>query len=276
MPNTVNHHFSKYDFEKAFVKNEMTHYFQGIVNLFTHKIDYFEALARWNHPKLGLINAAIFINELSGYGFLPQLTELAIHSIRQYLEWSFNHNKISVPVSINITASEFEFPNYANYFTNLLLKSQLPIKLITIEMLEWGDSNNLKVIAEVVEQLKLMGIKVYADDFGHAYGSFHRMMNIAYTGIKLDAEYTRSLENRIEAQVIIQSMVNFSQRLSLDLVLEGIETVAQANFLKALGVKNGQGYLYNRPMPYTETHLWLDDKIEQHMTQKMIIKEFLN
>lgn len=259
MPNSVvNHNFSKYDFERAFVNHEMTHHFQGIMNLSTHKAEYFEALARWKHPTLGLINAAVFVNDLAAHGFVSQLTEVAVNSVRQYFEWVSSQNKIPVPVSINITAAEFESPNYVSYFSKLLKNANLPINLVSIEMLEWGDANDLKLVGRVVEQFKSIGIKVYADDFGHAYGSFHRMMNISYSGIKLDCEYARALESRIEAQVIIESMANFSQRLSLSLVVEGIETIAQANFLRALGVKSGQGYLYNRPMPWAEAHLWLD------------------
>jgi diguanylate cyclase len=255
---TANPTFAKHEFEHAFETHAIAHHFQGIVNLNTRKVQYFEALARWMHPKLGLINAACFVEDLAVHGFIAQLTEVAIHSTRQYIAWALSQHKTPLPVSINVTASEFEAPEYANYFCALLDKAQIPPSLVSIEMLEWGQANDLTLVGGVVETLKHRGIKVYADDFGHAYGSFHRLMNIAYSGIKLDCEYARTIETRIEAQVIIEAMARFSERLSLSFVVEGIETAGQADCLQSLGVKSGQGYLYNRPMPWAEAHHFLD------------------
>jgi EAL domain-containing protein (putative c-di-GMP-specific phosphodiesterase class I) len=250
--------FAKHEFEQAFETGAITHHLQGIVNLSTHKVQYFEALARWKHPKLGLINAACFVEDLATHGFVAQLTQVAIQSTKDYLNWVLSQHRVPLPVSINITASEFEAHDYANYLCNLLDKAAIPFSLVNIEMLEWGHANDLALVGHVVETLKQRGIKVYADDFGHAYGSFHRLMNIHYSGLKLDCEYARAIETRLEAQVIIEAMAKFSERLSLSFVVEGIETKGQAEYLQSLGVKSGQGYLYNRPMPLLEAHLLLD------------------
>jgi EAL domain-containing protein (putative c-di-GMP-specific phosphodiesterase class I) len=244
--------FTKQDFEIAFQTKALTHYFQPIIDLASGKPVSFEALVRWHHPTLGLLNPTVFIKSLVSHGFDLKLSLLALKRLAQYHRQAKTAGLESLPVAINITAAALETEAGVERLEALMNELALPPKLLQLEMLEWAKANDLKRVATAVAALKALGVQVIADDFGHAYGSFHRLMNVEFGGIKLDSEYSQGLDNKPQAHAIIRACVVLTQALSLNLVVEGVQTRVQALQLEALGVQKVQGFLYYPPMPIAQ------------------------
>ncbi len=240
--------FTKVDFERAFADGAISHHFQPLVDMDSRDLLSFEALARWNHPNLGVINSGVFIFNLVEQGFASQLTLLAIEKINEYHKECLAKGLKAVPVSINVTATEFEAPAVVKCLMNYVKEHSLPPELLTIEMLEWSSAHDLTLVGKAVHGLMDLGVRVYADDFGDAFASFHRIMTIPFSGIKLDGEYARAINHKPEAKAIIKALVLLTNELNLQFVIEGVETKAQADTLTALGVTIAQGHFYHFPM----------------------------
>jgi EAL domain-containing protein (putative c-di-GMP-specific phosphodiesterase class I) len=240
--------FTKADFEQAFASNAISHHFQPLVDMNTRELLSFEVLARWEHPELGNINSGLFIFSLVEHGFASQLTLIAVEKINEYHKQTLSQGLKPVPVSINVTATEFEAPEVVKCLIKYVKDHELPPELITIEMLEWTMAHDLTIVGKAVKALTDLGVKVYADDFGDAYASFHRIMNIPFSGIKLDGEYARAVNDRPEARAIIKALVLMTNELNLQFVIEGVETQAQAEKLTQLGVRVAQGHYYHYPL----------------------------
>ncbi len=244
--------FSPKHFDQAFEKKELHHYFQPIVDMSSRRVISFEALVRWQHPEMGLLSSAQFIKELVGQGFASKLTRLGLRRVIQFHEMAGAQGKRPLPISINVAACEFESFNSIENLEAVLLQYAIPKHMINIEMLEWNEVVDLAKVSQVVRALKAIGVDVVADDFGHAYGSFHHMMNMPFAGLKLDSEYSQAIATKREAQAIVQAMVSFTQHLGISLVVEGVQTQREADLLHQLGVKSAQGHLYHAAMSHRE------------------------
>jgi EAL domain-containing protein (putative c-di-GMP-specific phosphodiesterase class I) len=251
--------FTSQQFEQAFERKELLHYFQPIVSLETGKVLSFEALVRWQHPTLGLLSSGQFIVDLVGCGFANKLTRLGLRRVIQFHQIAAIKGKRPLPMSINIAACEFEQLKGIEEIDALLQKYAIPKQMIYFEMLEWHETIDLNKVSETVSALKTIGVDVVADDFGHAYGSFHHMMNMPFSGIKLDREYPQALNAKREAQAIVQAMVSFTKHLGISLVVEGVETKYEADMLQFLGVKAVQGHYYYPALSYIDALALLPD-----------------
>jgi diguanylate cyclase len=246
------HTFTQQDFIDAFQTKAITHHFQPIVELGARHVVGYEALARWQHPVHGLLSSSQFIYQLVAMGFSVQLTQVALNlSVKFFLE-AQRCDRVSVPIAINLTAVEFEDEALIERLDTVVPAEMLASKLLKFEMLEWAAANSIEVVAQRVAQLKAKGIDVYADDFGHAYGSFHRLLNVPYQGIKLDSEYANALSKQAAAHAIVDSLVKLTDDLNLQFVVEGVQTLAQESILKSLGVTQAQGFLYYKPLVFEE------------------------
>jgi diguanylate cyclase len=244
--------FTAQQFEQAFERKQLLHYFQPIVSLDTGKVLSFEALVRWQHPELGLLSSGQFIVDLVDCGFANKLTRLGLRRVIQFHQIAAIHGKQPLPMSINIAACEFEQLKGIDEIDALLNQYAIPKHMIYFEMLEWHETIDLSKVAQTVSALKTIGVDVVADDFGHAYGSFHHMMNMPFAGVKLDGEYPRALKTKREAQAIVQAMVSFTKHLGISLVVEGVETKYEADTLKLLGVKTVQGHYFYPALSYLD------------------------
>jgi EAL domain-containing protein (putative c-di-GMP-specific phosphodiesterase class I) len=247
--------FTADELEHAFVTQALTFHLQPVVSLRTGDVQSFEALVRWEHPQAGLLEAKAFIKTVADGGFSPRLTPLCVQFVARFRQRAAALGLRPLPVAMNITASEFEAPDFAARFIATLKQWGTPAEGVKLEMLEWDKAHDLAQVSSAVDALNAAGVQVVLDDFGHAYGSFHRMMSIHYTGIKLDSVYANALGEehakglQPRAAAIVSAMVGMTQQLGMDLVIEGVQTQSQADALQLLGVTRVQGRFYYPPAP---------------------------
>ena len=221
-------------------------YFQPKVCLTTQKILGMEVLARWIHPKRGLLSPLFFLHVISDKGLHQQLFSCLLaqglklhkylHSIGESLVFSYN-----------IEVSQLADIGFAEALVRQIKKAGVPLSQITLEVTE---KEGLALDMECVENITILtknGLNLSLDDFGRGYSSMMRLADIPFNQIKLDADFVARSQGLKETR-IIECVSALANALNLELVAEGVETEAQRAHLQRLGVCSAQGYLFHKPL----------------------------
>ncbi|WP_373073483.1 EAL domain-containing protein [Sulfurimonas sp.] len=234
---------------EAIEKDELELYFQPKVNFSTAKIYAAEVLLRW--IKDGEIippDTFIYIAEESNLikKIDQWVMEKAIERVREIHSLGFNDFYLAV----NISGHTFSDIRYMKNILNTIEQSNMA-KYIEIELTEGALIENIDIATKHLEEIKKLGISVSLDDFGTGYSSFSYLSQMNIDVLKIDRSFIMNLEDK-KQEVIVKSIISFSNNLGLKVVAEGVETQTQSDWLKMHGCHYGQGYLYGKPMPFEE------------------------
>lgn len=237
----------------AIKEGQFTIYLQPKCQIKNRKIVGAEALVRWIHPKRGMISPAIFIPILEKNGFISFLDlyvwELACKQVREWMDLGID----PVPISINISRMDIMSVNVVEVLNGLMEKYQIDRSYIKIEITESAYVENDEKIVETVRELKKVGFNLMMDDFGSGYSSLNMLKQILVDTIKVDMKFLDiDYQNRKKGLGILKFVVNMSNEIDVSIVVEGVETEEQSDFLGKMGVRFAQGYLFYRPMPIEE------------------------
>ena len=272
------------DFIKALKDDEITFYLQPQVNITNGAIVGAEALARWFRKDGKIVPPAKFVAVLEKYGFITDLDKYIWEKVCKWLsEWTKNGHK-AVPVSLNVSRIDIFNIDIAQYFHDLTAKYNLPHNLLKIEITESAYAESTSLIDDLVNKLREDGFVVLMDDFGSGYSSLNMLSNLKLDAIKLDTKFL-NLETNLEGRGIhiIESIVNMAKTMALPIIVEGVETKEQYNFLLELGCHYVQGFYFFRPLPIEEFENIIKDetKIDEkgfvmYSNEQFRIREFLD
>lgn len=241
------------DMEEALNSRQFQIYLQPQIDLETKKIVSAEALVRWIHPTKGLIPPFKFIPVFENNGFITRL-DLYVweEAIRTIVEWK-KQSKMAVPIAINLSRADIESDGVIEELCNLMKKYNLSSKWIKTELTESIYLENETMILEKMEQLKKFGFKIAVDDFGSGYSSLHLLRSMPVDILKIDKSFLEiTSEMTYEEEVILRNVVEMGKELGLQIIMEGVETAVQSEFLEAIGCDIVQGYYYGKPMPVSD------------------------
>ena len=228
---------------------EFVPYYEKQIDLESGTIVGFEMLARWNSPKLGLVNPDIFIPIAEEIGLIGQLSESLI---RQALRDARNWNP-KLTLSVNISPVQLRDPWFAQKLLKILVEVNFPPSRLEIEVTESCLHENVGLVRSLITSLKNQGITVSLDDFGTGYSSLSQLRSLPFDRIKIDRSFVMSLLDDKDSATIIQSIISLGEGLGLPITAEGIENEAVLDQLRGLGKFKGQGYLYGFPEPADRT-----------------------
>ena len=230
------------DLRRGLERNEMILVYQPIVDLATGTVVGFEALARWKHPKRGMVSPLDFIPLAEETGLIVQIGEFALNeACRQAARWP-----PGLRVSVNISSRQFSQGDLVEAIKKALHAAALPPSSLHLEITESVIMQNPEVALAVVEQVRALGCSFAVDDFGTGYSSLSYLHRFAIDQLKIDSSFIQSEEKK--SAEIIRSIIDLGRSLSVDVVAEGIETAEQAEHLRELRCGFGQGYLFSRPV----------------------------
>jgi diguanylate cyclase (GGDEF)-like protein len=217
--------------------------YQPIVQLETKKIIGYEALARWQHPKEGIIPPNQFIPYAESSGIIIEIEKVILELACKELK-KMDLESPGIYLSINISALHFH-QKIVEHIIEAIEKTNVNPNQLKIEITETCSMKDPNNTITKLNQLKALGIKVAIDDFGVGYSSLQYLGNFPADEIKLD----QSFINPITAQktTIIKAVFSIANDYKIDVIAEGIETEEQLKFLESLGCKYGQGYILGRP-----------------------------
>jgi EAL domain-containing protein (putative c-di-GMP-specific phosphodiesterase class I) len=219
-------------------------YFQPVIDLTASAIIGFEALARWEHPELGVIQPDTFVPIVEGMGLLHDLmSEILRAGAKASADWPADTS-----LSINISPSQLRDPWFSVRLVALLTSIGFPPRRLIVEVTENAIIDDIKQAAATFESLQAVGIRVALDDFGKGYSNLAHLRQLKFDHLKIDASFVQSLEYP-ESRKIVSAIASLGKALGLSITAEGVETPDAAQALREIGCDHAQGYFFGRPLP---------------------------
>ena len=232
----------------ALEKQQFTLRYQPKVNLDTGQITGAEALLRWQHDELGemLPNAFMPVAEDSGL-IVPIGRWVLRQACIQAKAWQ-KSNLDNLTVAINISSQEFLQKGFVEDVRAILVETRLQPHFLELEIAESVLMRDAEFSKKILNQLKLMGIKLAVDDFGTSYSSLSYLQQFPIDVLKIDESFIQNINSAKDDSIIISTIINMANSLKLNVVAEGVENSQQLAFLKAHHCKEGQGYFFGHPL----------------------------
>ncbi|MDU0459482.1 MAG: EAL domain-containing protein [Geobacteraceae bacterium] len=237
---------------KALERNEFQLYYQPRIDSKTGEMHGAEALIRWNHPDLGIVNPGEFISIAEENGLIIPMTEWVLQEVCSQSRLWQQSGLQKLKVSINISCQIFKQRDLPGLIAQALEKTGLDANTLEIEITESLMLNNVDTTIKILKQVREMGIEISIDDFGTGYSSFSYLTQLPVNAIKIDRSFVMNLPHRQEDCAIVKAIIATSHSLGLITVAEGVETAGQSEFLAENGCNEFQGYLFSRPLPAVE------------------------
>ncbi|MEU4565294.1 bifunctional diguanylate cyclase/phosphodiesterase [Micromonospora sp. NPDC023956] len=241
----------------ALRRGEFTLAYQPIADLRSGRLAGVEALARWHHPRLGLLSAARFIELAERTGLVVPLgNHLLGQACRQASRWQ--RRQPGLYVSVNVSVRQLQQGGMAGTVSQVLDRTGLPPDLLQLEVTEQAVIELSGAVADTLSALMTLGVRIVIDDFGVGYANLANLRALPLHGLKLDASLTRASTSAFGPAAtsrpgtdddFLTTVVSLGHKLGLTVTAEGIETAEQAHRLTATGCDNGQGWYFGRPVP---------------------------
>jgi diguanylate cyclase (GGDEF)-like protein len=209
-----------------------------------------EILLRWRHPQRGLVSPAEFIPLAEETGLILPLGYYVLHEACQQLAaWQQEPALAGLTLAVNVSARQFRNPSFVTEVRELLLDSGAPPPLLKLEITESLLLEDVDVAIESLAELKELGVRFSLDDFGTGYSSLAYLKRLPIDQIKIDQSFVREVLTDANDATIARTILALGESFGVEVIAEGVETVAQQEFLAGHGCRLFQGYLYGRPEP---------------------------
>lgn len=241
----------------AIANGELVNYYQPKVEVESGRFVGVETLVRWRHPKVGMIFPDQFIAVAEANDLIDDLTRSVLAAaLKQAKEW---HNAgLELKVAVNISVDNLASLSFADYVVGLSLDSGVQPRNVILEVTESRLMADLRSPLEILTRLRLKRFKLSIDDFGTGHSSLVQLRDIPFDELKIDRSFVHGVGSDETLQAIFNSSLGLAQQLGMDVVAEGVEDIADWQFLKQSGCKLAQGYFIGRPMPASELPTWIN------------------
>jgi diguanylate cyclase (GGDEF)-like protein/PAS domain S-box-containing protein len=238
------------DLRRALERNEFRNFYQPIVALESGCIVGFEALMRWQHPTRGVIGPEEFIFVAEETGLIRELGWWSLcEACRQMTSWrKRSEDYLDLTMSVNISAKQLLQPHLVEEMGKLLTEMALPPKALKLEITESAVMADPSAAAEILQQIKNLGVRLAIDDFGTGYSSLSYLHRFPLDTLKIDRSFISGGAQGSEGMEIARTIMPMAKNLRLDVVAEGVETLEQVGLLKRLQCKYAQGYYFSKPL----------------------------
>ena len=222
--------------------------YQPQFELRTGRVSGVEALLRWVHPVHGVISPDEFIVVAERSGLIGDIgTWVLRESCRQAALWR-NSGVAPFTMCVNISTAQFRTARLPELVAEILADTGLPGSWLELEITETGIMQDMHVAAEMLVALHRQGIGLAIDDFGTGYSSLSYLRKVPVDRLKIDKSFIQDVTVSEDAAVVAATIVQLARSLRLQVVAEGVETAAQAQFVRQTGCEFGQGHYYAMPL----------------------------
>jgi len=233
---------------RALERDQFEVYYQPQVCLLSGDIIGAEALIRWHHPDLGLVSPAAFIPLAEETGLIVQIGEWVLRqAAQQVMQWIADGYAMQW-VSINVSGVQIMRSNFADTVYGILVETDCNPATLELEVTESTVMQNTEYVIKTFDRIKQLGLRLAIDDFGTGFSSLSNLKRLPLDKIKIDQSFICGLPDDQNDAAIASAINAMALSLGLLVIAEGVETEAQAEFLKTMGCHEAQGYLYSRPL----------------------------
>ena len=237
---------------RALERNEFVLYFQPIVALSDGHITGFEALVRWQSPEFGLVLPDAFIPLLEETRLiLPVGIWILEEACMQQAAWE-KHTGQQLTMAVNFSPAQIHYPDLVNKIADSLSTAGTPPQRLYLEVTESLFLRHLEQSSQILRGVADLGVNIALDDFGTGYSSLSYLTQLPVNTLKIDRSFVREVPANMHHAKVAQGILALGQSLGLRTVGEGVETLAQEQFLREHHCAYAQGYLYGKPMPALE------------------------
>ncbi len=237
---------------RALDRGEFELHYQPQFSTTTGRIAGVEALIRWRHPELGLVLPGTFISLAEQNGLIVPIgawvMQEACRQAKQWLDagWRLGH------VAVNLSAKQFSSGDLLDTIRAALDDSGLPAAVLELEITESTIMYNPPEAVMLLDRIRDMGVALSIDDFVTGYSSLASLKQYPLDSLKIDRGFVKGIPNDADDVAITEAIIAIAHKMRLKVVAEGVETIEQADFLRAAGCDITQGFLLGRPVPAAE------------------------
>ncbi|PZD72931.1 putative signaling protein [Acaryochloris thomasi RCC1774] len=234
----------------AIPNNQLTLEYQPIISLADQEIIGFEALVRWQNPQRGQISPGVFIPIAEETGLIVHLDWWVLRQACQQMKiWQdqLPPGK-KLEISVNLSSHHFSLPNVVERIEKILNDTGMSAASLKLEITERILIKNPDSVAQILLNLKRLGIRIHMDDFGTGYSSLSYLHKYDIDTIKIDRSFIQNLDCSAESLEIVRTIVLLAHALKMDAIAEGVETAEQLAMVKKLGCEYVQGYYFSQSM----------------------------
>ncbi len=242
------------DLRRAIGNDEIEVHYQPISYLSTLEVAGFEALARWRHPTQGLLPPLQFIELAEKAGLIIEIGQIVLATAaRQLGIWQrvFRRDRFFF-VAVNISASHLAHKDFLQQVQDVINRETLSLGSLKIEVTESVIMRQPQKVAQLLQQLRSIGVGLSCDDFGTGFSSLSSLRDFPFDTLKIDRSFIDPESYDDRSATIITTITDLAHRLNMVVVAEGIENQDQIDNLAQLGCDLGQGYLIGQPRTATE------------------------
>ena len=244
--------------EIALMEHQFTIFLQPIFDPHKNTVVSAEALVRWFHPVHGMVSPGKFIPVCERNGFIVRLDRFVWEEACRLQRKRLDAGKQVVPISVNLSRLNFYSLDLSEFLSMLLSKYELEPWMLKLEITESAYTDNQLQLLDMIQTFKNLGFSVLMDDFGSGYSSLNMLKDMPLDTLKVDMAFIRELEKSKRVAIILKFIVELAEELGMAVVVEGVETQAQADYVASLGDVAIQGYFFSRPLPIPDYEKLLD------------------
>lgn len=236
----------------AIENEEFELHYQPKFNVQNHALVGAEALIRWHSPRHCMVSPAFFIPLAEETGLIHPITEWVVQeACQQNSRWQLKGYP-PIRMVINLSPKQLKRPNIARTIFNKIVFADLSPRYIELEITESALMEDVNKSNEILKELKKWGIQISIDDFGTGYSSLSYLKKFPIDTLKIDQSFVRDILEDKDDAAIVSAIIAMANSLRLNVIVEGVETGEQLNFLASEGCNQVQGYFLGRPIPASE------------------------
>ena len=243
------------DMRRGLMDDEFFVVYQPQIEMASGRACGVEALLRWRDPERGVIGPNEFIPIAEESGMIQALGARVLRdACRQVMSW--HRQNMMLRLSVNLSVQQLQHDSWLSIVEDALHTSGLPARYLDLEITESVIITHPEKAVATLMKLNQMGVSITVDDFGTGYSSLSYHTRLPIQAIKIDTRFVHGLEQNKNDEAVIQAIIALSHSLGLRVIAEGVETVAQYEYLKSRGCEEAQGYLISRPLEEPELRAW--------------------
>jgi len=253
------------DLRRAMADGQIGVAYQPLFDLGDGRIIGFEALARWQHPELGVIEPATFVPVAEEAGLMIGLTDFVLRTACRHLSaWQRRDACFDdLDMHVNLSGIDVAHPSLVARVNTALADAGVRPRNLTLELTENTLMQRIDGALPALTSLRRSGVGVTIDDFGTGYSSLRHLSSLPVNELKLDRGFVSDLERGESEETIVRAIVMMGQSLGKSITAEGIETTEQLARLKQAGCRAGQGFLLSRPLSAEQ----VDELLERRLAE---------
>lgn len=242
---------------RAIDDHEFVCHYQPKVTLATGVIKGVEALARWQHPRDGIVYPDRFIDAIERHGAIMQRFTVALldQVLAQIKQW--HAGGLTLSVSLNISAQSFADAKFVNQIIKRVEESGVEPRFLVLEVTETAIMTDIGASLGTLARLRLKGFGLSIDDYGTGFASMQQLSRIPATELKIDRIFVHGCHQRQHLMIMLESAIQMAEKLQLSVVAEGVELPEDWQKLKAIGCELAQGWLVAKAMPGAQLVPWI-------------------